>query len=260
MSKFRVGVVGPFSGPRSCKGELLSNVLRDSEYAKYFDFVYKDDRSNPKTSALVALELVDSEVQGVIGHFNSTCAEAAIRSYPTRLPIILPASSAPHLSKHPNVYRMCPTDLQQAQLIIKTVEELVHRDCYVWTDQSPYALSIYAQLADYNLRPLDLEQKLLDQDLVVFLGAHSNIARAVKKLKYEGIISVVCSDDCCCDEFKTLTSGLPNIRKYVIQSSPGIVSCISSAVRTLYILLSAAHKTTLIPKENQTAKFTLLQL
>jgi len=260
MGKFRVGVVGPFSGPRSLQGALLANVLQASVYAKYFDFSYKDDQSNAKAAALVALELVDSNVQGVIGHFNSISAEVAIRIYPTRIPIILPASTAPHLSKHPNVYRSCPTDLQQAQLIMHAVEELPHRDCYVWSDQSSYAQSIYAQLADYNSRPLDLGQKLSDQDLVIFLGSHQNIAEAIRALKYEGIISAVCCDDCASDDFKTLTAGLPNIRKYLIQSSPSIADCVSSAAHTLYMLLSAAHNSTLIPKENHAAKFTLLQL
>jgi len=260
MSKFRVGVVGPFSGPRSCYGELLVSELKASEYAKYFDFIYKDDQADVSRAALVALELVDSNVQGVIGHFNSQSAEAGINIYPSHIPIILPASTAPHLSKYPNVYRMCATDLQQAQLIDKILAEFVYRECYVWTDQSAYAESIYRQLSDCNISFLNLDKKLYDQDLVIFLGAHYNIVNAFKELKYHGKITAICCDDCSILEFKLLTDWLPNVKKYVIHPTPSFVECIANAAQTLYELLSDKYQVGLKSRENQAAKFVLLQL
>lgn len=257
MKKFLIGVVGPFSGPRSCYGDLLANTVLKSDYAPYFEYIFKDDQADPRVSKIIAKELIEANVQGVIGHFNSKSAVAAAEIYPSSIPVALPASTALELCKFSNIYRCCATDLQQAQHLIKFKTEIKHKKCYIWHDNSAYALSIYQYLPQ-DIDILDITHKLSDQDLVILLGSHYNVANLISMLNYSGKITAICSDDCSIDEFKKLTFKFSDIKKYIVQPSPSFTEGIELGLDTLYRLL--ANNKREIMRENKAATFEILQL
>jgi branched-chain amino acid transport system substrate-binding protein len=89
----KIGFASPLTGPQAPYGEDNKNgaVLAIEELNAQnlqiggkpvkFELVVQDDQADPRTGTLVAQRLVDNEINGVVGHFNSGVTIPASRIY-----------------------------------------------------------------------------------------------------------------------------------------------------------------------------------
>ena len=77
--------------------------------------VARDDQADPRTAVQVAQQIVDEEVQGILGHFNSGTTIPASRVYnDARLPQIAMATSPEYTQQnYDTTFRMMTSDTQQ---------------------------------------------------------------------------------------------------------------------------------------------------
>lgn len=69
------------------------------------------DGASAERAEAVARRFVDAQVDVVVGHFASAAAAAAAPRYEDAgIPLLLPAATAPPLTAHANVFRLCPHD------------------------------------------------------------------------------------------------------------------------------------------------------
>lgn len=143
-----VGVAGPLSGPRIAHAPLLDRAavrLRAHGIACRME----DDAATPDQAIVVARRFVDDGVTAVIGHFNSACAQAVLPVYRAHgIPLLLPASSQTGLAAGGGAFRLCSTDLAQAERMLELADELgVPRTAIdVAGDGTPYAQRVLAAL------------------------------------------------------------------------------------------------------------------
>jgi branched-chain amino acid transport system substrate-binding protein len=108
----KIGHVGPTSGPDAHLGqdnELGAKIAIDELNAKgvviggkkaKFQLLAEDDASDPKQGTAVAQKLVDSNVNGVIGHLNSGTSIPASKIYSDAgIPQISPSSTNPKFTR-----------------------------------------------------------------------------------------------------------------------------------------------------------------
>ncbi len=108
----KIGHVGPTSGPDAHLGqdnELGAKLAIDELNAKgitiggkkaKFQLLAEDDASDPKQGTAVAQKLVDSNVNGVIGHLNSGTSIPASKIYSDAgIPQISPSSTNPKFTR-----------------------------------------------------------------------------------------------------------------------------------------------------------------
>src|SRR3546814_4764871 len=87
----------------------------DGETAK-FVLVSRDDQADPRTAVQVAQQLVDEDVNGILGHFNSGTTIPASRVYnEAGLQQIAMATSPEYTNQgYDTTFRMMTTDTQQS--------------------------------------------------------------------------------------------------------------------------------------------------
>ncbi|EJL89899.1 ABC-type branched-chain amino acid transport system, periplasmic component [Polaromonas sp. CF318] len=112
QEKIKIAIVGPLSGQAANYGkdnergaQLAIEDLNASQFkiggkAVKFELISEDDQADPKQGTAVAQKLVDSGVNGVVGHNNSGTTIPAARIYSEAgLPHITPAASNPKLTQ-----------------------------------------------------------------------------------------------------------------------------------------------------------------
>lgn len=130
----RIGHAGPLSGPLAERGQENENGVRLAleEYQARglmlaghklnLELLSSDDQAEPKNSVVVARQLVDAGVKGVVGHLNSSASLSAARVYAQAgIPMISPSSTSPALTHQglPQVFRSLASDALQAQVLGK---------------------------------------------------------------------------------------------------------------------------------------------
>jgi branched-chain amino acid transport system substrate-binding protein len=127
----KLGYAGPLTGPQAHYGEDMQNGLQlaldeankkgiklDGKTA-HFVLVTRDDQADPRTGVQVAQQLVDQNVSGILGHFNSGTSIPASQVYhEAGIPQIAMATS-PELTNqgYENVFRMMTSDTQQGAAV-----------------------------------------------------------------------------------------------------------------------------------------------
>lgn len=112
QEKIKIAVVGPLSGAAAHYGkdnergaqlavdELNAGAFKIGGKAVRFELLSEDDQADPKQGTAVAQKLVDSGVNGVVGHNNSGTTIPASRIYSEAgLPMITPAASNPKVTQ-----------------------------------------------------------------------------------------------------------------------------------------------------------------
>ena len=123
----KIGHVGPTSGPDAHLGqdnELGAKMAIEELNAKgvviggkkaKFVLLAEDDASDPKQGTAVAQKLVDSNVNGVIGHLNSGTSIPASKIYSDAgIPQISPSSTNPKFTRqgYKTTFRVVADDVQ----------------------------------------------------------------------------------------------------------------------------------------------------
>lgn len=128
----KIGSAFPLTGPQSHLGEDHENGVRmaiddlnatgvviGGQKVKLL-LVSEDDQSDPKTATIVAQKLVDQQVKGVIGHYNSGASIPASRIYSEAgIPQISPSSTAIAYTAQgfKTAFRVMTNDLQQGKVL-----------------------------------------------------------------------------------------------------------------------------------------------
>ena len=149
----RFGFAAPLTGPQSHYGEEMQNGLLlsleeankqgidvDGSKAK-FVLVSKDDQADPRVGVQVAQQLVDEDVAGILGHFNSGTTIPASRVYhDAGLPQIAMATSPEYtLQNYNTTFRMMTSDTQQGSAVGKfMVEKLGAKKIALIDDRTAY--------------------------------------------------------------------------------------------------------------------------
>ncbi len=123
----KLGFAAPLTGPQSHYGEDMKNGLTlaieeankqniqlDGKPAK-FELVSRDDQADPRTAVQVAQQIVDEDVNGMLGHFNSGTTIPASSVYnDAGLPQIAMATSPEYTDQgYDTTFRMMTSDTQQ---------------------------------------------------------------------------------------------------------------------------------------------------
>jgi glycine/D-amino acid oxidase-like deaminating enzyme len=120
----RVGVVGPFSGPRAAWGRLLRDAIEAVPFAP-IQWEFFDDEGDSGLALARAEEIAEGgDFRAVVGHFNSAGARAALPHYRAAgIPAVFPLSTAPGLLDDAQGWalRICPDDAGQAAAIAQAV-------------------------------------------------------------------------------------------------------------------------------------------
>jgi len=149
----RFGFAAPLTGPQAHYGEDMQNGLvlaleeanqkgieLDGEKAR-FVLVSRDDQADPRVGVQVAQQLVDEDVDGILGHFNSGTTIPASRIYhDAGLPQIAMATSPEYTSQgYETAFRMMTSDTQQGAAVGKfMVETLKAAKVAIIDDRTAY--------------------------------------------------------------------------------------------------------------------------
>jgi branched-chain amino acid transport system substrate-binding protein len=158
----KLGFAAPLTGPQSHYGEDMKNGLLlaleeankqhiqlDGKTAE-FKLVSRDDQADPRTAVQVAQQLVDEDVQGILGHFNSgTTIPASSVYHEAGLPQIAMATSPEYTQQgYDTTFRMMTSDTQQGaadgQFMVK---ELGAKSIALIDDRTAYGQGLADQVA-----------------------------------------------------------------------------------------------------------------
>jgi glycine/D-amino acid oxidase-like deaminating enzyme len=161
----RVGVVGPFTGPRAAWGRLLRDAVEAVPFAP-IRWEFYDDEGDAAVALARAKEIASGEgFRAVIGHFNSAGAQAALPLYRAAgIPVIFPLATAPGLLDGADGWalRTCPDDAAQAAAIAQAVLRQGFTRVAVMHDRSGYGRALATLLQ--RVAPPDLTVLSLPHD------------------------------------------------------------------------------------------------
>lgn len=159
----KLGFAAPLTGPQSHYGEDMKNGLTlaleeanqqgitlDGKTAK-FELVTRDDQADPRKAVQVAQQIVDENVDGVLGHFNSGTSISASRVYhDAGLPQIAMATSPEYTAQgYSTTFRMMTSDTQQGaadgEYIVK---DLGAKSVALIDDRTAYGRGLADQVAN----------------------------------------------------------------------------------------------------------------
>lgn len=129
-----LGMANPMSGDNAWIGETKVRAVelavkmvneKGGIDGREVKVVIEDDQGNPSQAANVAKKLAaDSRILSVIGHWNSSCALAAISTYTQyKVPLITDAASQQLSNSSPYMFRICLTDDQVGRQLARYVFE-----------------------------------------------------------------------------------------------------------------------------------------
>jgi branched-chain amino acid transport system substrate-binding protein len=239
MTGARIGVAGPFSGPRSAYGNLLKAAAA-ANISPPARVVFGDDKANPEHAVTVAKSFVDAGVSCVVGHFNSECATAAGEIYRDNLiPFLLPASTKPGLASEIKAFRLCPTDDAQVQAIADWIRARHVAFAGAWADDTVYGRRLSGLFmtacsgTGITVAPIPGGgSTTIEPTVIAFFGAHHAVARSILDMRQRGSPSfALCCDDCTIDEFKELVEHQNDI--FLAIPRPGFAEACEAAFRLL---------------------------
>lgn len=222
----KIGVAGPFTGDQAKVGQDLINgvTLAVDEWnakggvlGKKILLVKGDDRRDPREAVSVANKMVNEDVVGVIGHFNSSCSIPASAIYhEANVVQITPASTNPKLTEQGfyNVFRVCGRDDQQGLIGAKFVlEKLQKTKIAILHDKTTYGQGLAdefkkhiedkAEVVAYegivqgenDYTPVLTKLKERAPEVLYFGGIYPEAGLIVKQMREIGLTAVFVSGD-----------------------------------------------------------------
>ncbi|MBI5359038.1 MAG: branched-chain amino acid ABC transporter substrate-binding protein [Planctomycetes bacterium] len=182
----KIGVAGPLTGNQSKMGaDVLNGVklavdqwnARGGVLGKKIEIIQRDDEAKEQTAKTVALELINANVVGIIGHFNSGCTLPASENYfHSGIPMITPSATNPYVTERKdektgqtywNVFRVCGRDDVQGERAARYVmEKIKAQRIAVVHDKTAYGQG----LADYFKTAVE---KAGNSEHIVYYGGFS---------------------------------------------------------------------------------------
>ncbi|WP_420819315.1 branched-chain amino acid ABC transporter substrate-binding protein [Paraburkholderia flava] len=158
----KIGFAAPLTGPQSNygvdmqKGVQLAiddfNATHPSIGGKPVHFVLEpeDDQADPRTGTTVAQRLIDDNVRGIIGHFNSGTSIPASDLYDRAgLPQISMATSAQYTARgYKTTFRLLTSDSQAGSIMgTYVVKTLKYKRIAIIDDRTAYGQGIADEFA-----------------------------------------------------------------------------------------------------------------
>ena len=221
----RIGVSGPFSGPRAAYGVLIEDAVSAAS-ARSVGVIWGDDRADPQQAAAVARRFIAVGVEAVVGHFNSECARTAGVLYrDAGVPFLMPAATAPDLCEVTGGYRLCAPETAQIGVAAAWLAQSRHRLIDTWSDGSAYA---------NRLRTLLLERTRIESPtggpgVVAVFGAHRRVAGEIADRGRTAGATFLAPDDCAIAEFDALLAGC-GARVFVATPVPSFFDATRTAI------------------------------
>jgi branched-chain amino acid transport system substrate-binding protein len=226
----KIGSAAPLTGPQSHLGkdnengprlaidELNSQGLVIGGKKIKFDFVSKDDQADPRTAAIVAQQLVDEKVAGVIGHLNSGTTRPAAKIYSDAgIPEITPSATAADLTQqgYKTLFRMMANDTRQGTALGEfAVGKLGAKKIAVVDDRTAYGQGLadqfekiataagativdreYVDDKKTEFRAILTSIKGKDADLIFYGGMDTQAGPMIAQMKSLGITAQFLSGD-----------------------------------------------------------------
>lgn len=221
-----VGVAGPLSGARAAHAPLLYRAT-DRLQQHGIGWRLEDDGADPAIAVAVAQRFIAQGVAAVIGHFNSACAEAVLPLYRQHgIALLLPASSQTGLGAAGGAFRLCSTDLAQAELMGEAMGAVgaTADTVEIAVDGTPYARRVLSALAQAGwpapVSTVDIDTPpapLARLRLVLATCANALAAnRILAASNWNG--SVIYSDDAHVEAFFAQAATRRDLRQRVIGS------------------------------------------
>lgn len=193
MQHRRIGIAGPFSGPRKEYGALLEDAARSalaeisSTQGGGFSIVIADDAADPITARKAATTLINDGCRVVVGHFNSDAARAAGPLYrQAGVALLLPAATGDGLASQIGAFRLCAPDHAQVRSLAGACTRgqiaLIH-------DDTAYAARLVQALSEalrshaqrVGTIPLDSRTPMPETEDAILVGTHVAIRAALRR-------------------------------------------------------------------------------
>ncbi len=236
----KIGHVGPTSGAIAHLGkdnEMGARMAIDELNAKgvtiggkkvKLELMAEDDAADPKQGTAVAQKLVDSKVNGVIGHLNSGTSIPASKIYSDAgIPMISPSATNPKLTRngYKGIYRVVADDVHLGGTLGRyAVKELKGKSIAVVDDRTAYGQGVAEEFAKAvkaaggtiaeqqftNDKATDFTAiltaiKAKKPDVVFFGGMDAVAGPMLRQMKQLGIDAKLMGGDGIC------SSGLPGL-------------------------------------------------
>ncbi|MEN1832833.1 ABC transporter substrate-binding protein [Pseudomonas lijiangensis] len=113
------------------------------------EWCFLDDGANAARGAEVARQMIDREVDLVVGHFSSDAALSAAPLYQQAgIPLLTPAATIDCLTlEHPNVFRFCPSDRQLASDLLTWLKTRDWQVLHIDADGSAHGQALASAIA-----------------------------------------------------------------------------------------------------------------
>lgn len=222
----KIGIAGPMTGDQAKMGMDFKNGValaveewnsRGGVLGKRVQMVVSDDQHDPKQAVSVANKMVNDDVVGVIGHFNSSCSIPASDVYNRAgIPMITPASTNPKLTEkgYSGVFRVCGRDDQQGKIASEfVINYLKLKEVAILHDKTTYGQGLadefkkflgdkvkvvyYGGIAqgDKDFKMVLIAIKAKNPEFVFFGGIYPEAGLLVKQAKELGLTAKFMSGD-----------------------------------------------------------------
>lgn len=153
QSTFKVGVIGPFTGPSADFGVPMLQGIQlavdeinavGGYLGKPLELVIKDDKGNPDEGLKQSQALVSEKVAAVIGFCNTGVAAKSLDTFQNaQLPLIIPCSTgSPLTAKFPAqqsyIFRTSAKDAIQAPFVVEDIVKRGWGRVAIFADKSGY--------------------------------------------------------------------------------------------------------------------------
>ncbi len=225
MDRRKIGIAGPFSGPRREYGDLLATAAREAlaedrlgAARKNPGIVFGDDGANPVMACKAAKNLISEGCRVVVGHFNSDAARAAGALYrEAGIALVLPAATRDGLAEEIGAFRLCAPDRAQVAALAGACAgprvALLH-DGTAYADRLVQAFVAHGMTRAYvtDIFALERCRAAPETDDAVLLGTHVAIRAALRRWTADAIDAAIgmprffACDDC---SIATFMDGVP---------------------------------------------------
>ena len=274
----KIGHVGPTSGSIAHLGKDNENGARlaikdlnakgvtiGGKKVK-FELLAEDDAGDPKQGTAAAQKLVDSKVNGVVGHLNSGTSIPASRIYSDAgIPQISPSATNPKFTRqgYKTTFRVVADDVHLGGTLGRyAVKELKGKSIAVIDDRTPYGQGVAEEFekgvkaaggttvgreftsdkaTDFTAILTNLKAKKPD---VVFFGGMDAVAgpmlRQMKQLGIEA--KFVGGDGICSSELPKLAAGSMGDSQVVCAEAGGVEGTAKKGMEEFYTRFKTEYK------------------
>jgi branched-chain amino acid transport system substrate-binding protein len=168
-NSFKIGIVGPFTGPSADFGNPMLNGIKlavdeinavGGYLGRPLELVIKDDKANPDEGLKQSQALIAEKVSAVVGFCNTGVAAKSLDAFQTaQMPLIIPcATGTPLTAKFPAsqsyIFRTSARDAIQAPFVVEDIVKRGWSKVAIFADKTGYG---EAGLQDV-LRALDAKK------------------------------------------------------------------------------------------------------